>query len=651
MSSKGPESKRSRLTLAQLASYDDILTDALVDHVYFWTNIRKNRSAYHSCRGVREEDVTAILQKSVIVRKNPAEAESQLLALPGLKKFSDNLKTPKEKDDFRQHLRRYVNIYLPECAFEVSTTNRYTVVTHEASVTARRLIKKGEVIKYLCGIQVLMTPEEEEYIQHSRRDFSIVISSRNKQASLFLGPARFANHDCGANAELITGPNHGMMIKARQDIEIGEEITVTYGDNYFGEDNCECLCRTCEVNYQNGWSKGAGEEAIPKLSIENQHSDLAYSLRRRRYPSANSSRNQSETPDVNLRPHVPKRTPRSISRFKNAESPVEKSPTVESSQTPVKRKREFESFLSPDLHIAKKTKAESLVKVEEDDMASKEQLGGGGMTMSLNDEARRSASPPSSSVHSSPESSRSSPSEAATSTDATSVDEETIIVETKSSATTTKLKIQRGKGTKETGSLWEPRIKYQDLSSNGNTAENTARKTQDCNISVVEINVDLDLDDSLMAVTARKATKKKRKLPRPTTDLDHAPAIRIPGDYVLTPALLGEPESAWINCRHCEEPFVQKDAYYTRSSCPRCERHSKLYGYMWPKTDKDGIFDTEERVLDHRTVHRFIRPSEERTVRRRDRSSTGSRAVTRDVSEAVLEKIEAPKQRGRVARV
>jgi histone-lysine N-methyltransferase SUV420H len=165
----------------------------------------------------------------VVVKKNPAEAESQLLSLPGLKKFSDNLKTTKEKEDFRQHLRRYVNIYLPECAFEVTTTNRYTVVTHEASVTARRLIKKGEVIKYLCGIQVLMTPEEEEFIQHSRRDFSIVISSRNKQASLFLGPARFANHDCGANAELITGPNHGMTIRARQDIEIGEEITVTYG--------------------------------------------------------------------------------------------------------------------------------------------------------------------------------------------------------------------------------------------------------------------------------------------------------------------------------------------------------------------------------------------------------------------------------------
>jgi histone-lysine N-methyltransferase SUV420H len=197
--------------------------------VYYWTNIRKNKNAYHSSRGIREEDVTDILQKSVIVEKNPAKAETQLLALPGLKKFSESLKTDKEKDDFRRHLRKYINIYLPDCPFEVSSTNRYTVVTHEAAVTTRLDIRKGEVVKYLSGIQVIMTPEEEEQINSSRRDFSIVVSSRNKSASLFLGPARFANHDCGANARLMTSGTAGMEIIAVRDIEVGEEITVTYG--------------------------------------------------------------------------------------------------------------------------------------------------------------------------------------------------------------------------------------------------------------------------------------------------------------------------------------------------------------------------------------------------------------------------------------
>lgn len=196
---------------------------------YYWTGIRKNKSSYHPSRGIREEDVTSIIQKCVIVEKDAAKAEKQLLALSGLKKFSEGLKTEKEKDDFRKHLRRYVNIYLPDCPIEISSTNRYTVVTHEAAVTARRYIKKGEVIKYLCGIQVIMTEEEEAHIKSSRRDFSIVISSRSGAASLFLGPARFANHDCGANARLRTTGSAGMEIYAIQDIEVGDEITVSYG--------------------------------------------------------------------------------------------------------------------------------------------------------------------------------------------------------------------------------------------------------------------------------------------------------------------------------------------------------------------------------------------------------------------------------------
>jgi len=125
-----------------------------------------------------------------------------------------------------------MNIYLPDCPFEVSTTNRYTIDTHEAAITARRFIGKGEVVKYLCGIQVIMTEEEEEEIKLNRRDFSIVVSSRNKSASLFLGPARFANHDCAANARLLTSGSSGMGIITVRDIEVGEEITVSYGMHF-----------------------------------------------------------------------------------------------------------------------------------------------------------------------------------------------------------------------------------------------------------------------------------------------------------------------------------------------------------------------------------------------------------------------------------
>jgi len=73
---------------------------------------------------------------------------------------------------------------------------------------------------------------------------------------------------------------------------------------------------------------------------------------------------------------------------------------------------------------------------------------------------------------------------------------------------------------------------------------------------------------------------------------------------------------------------------------------------MWPKTDKEGKNDPEERVLDHRTIHRFIRPSEERNIRKRNRSETESRAVTREVSEVVIEEpVEKARKRTKRSRI
>jgi histone-lysine N-methyltransferase SUV420H len=203
---------------------------------------------------LHEEDIADIIRKEIVLSKDLAEAVQQLLRLPGLRKFVQSLKDEKERDQFTRHLRRYASIYMPDCPFEVTTTNRYTITDHEASVTARRDINPREEIKYLTGVQVAMTEEQEKTLELARKDFSLVISSRKKTRSLFLGPARFANHDCDANAKLSTKGYDGMQIVAVKHIKAGDEITVSYGEDYFGDDNEECLCQSCESEQVNGWA-------------------------------------------------------------------------------------------------------------------------------------------------------------------------------------------------------------------------------------------------------------------------------------------------------------------------------------------------------------------------------------------------------------
>ncbi|KAK6953137.1 hypothetical protein Daesc_005437 [Daldinia eschscholtzii] len=654
--------KKQQITLAQLSSYDDILTDALIDHAYYWTTIPKNRPSYHPSRGVKEEEITKIIQSHLIVDPDIETAESKLLATDGLRKFHDALKTPKEKADFRAHLRRYMQIYLPDCPFEVSSTNRYTIVTHEAAVTARKFVKKGQPIKYLSGIQVLITEKEEKELSKRKKDFSIVVSARNKCASLFMGPARFANHDCEANARLMTTGQAGIEIIAARDIEVGDEITVTYSENYFGADNCECLCRTCEDNLVNGWAPADGTIALKK-SIESTMAE-GYSLRHRRRDDscASASRTPSVTPDI--RPRILKTRSRTLKVDSERGSTTLGSPAPQGILRE-KRKREFESLQSPPVTPNKKLKT-------------------------LQYEVETLPVPPSLSRQSSDESSSSTTSSERESidmvlTDVTTPEEDVkepilnspTLTPAKLTATSLKQEESEASPLSEITCI-PPSAETQDSIAVAPlpTIEN-AIQTSDAMITppasqVEELPSDntalpestatlTAISNSTQAVTStleevessisKEEPSPKRGRPRgrppksepPTTS--HAAEepgpqrrTRTPGDYTLTPVLLSEPNTAWIHCTVCSDPFVQQNAYYTRSSCPRCERHSKLYGYQWPKTEKEGKHDKEERILDHRTVHRFLTAEDEARIRGR-KLPTGATTATPDK--------ETPEKRGR----
>ena len=612
-----------------------------------------------------------ILQEEVIVSEDMDKAEERLLSLPGIRKFLAALKTAKEKDDFKKHARRYLSIYLPDCPFEVSSTNRYTIVTQEASVTARRPIRKNETIKYLEGIQVLITAKEEEEMTSRKKDFSIVVSSRSRCASLFMGPARFANHDCRANARLKTTGHAGMEVVATRAIDTTEEITVTYGDNYFGEGNCECLCQTCEDGRVNGWA-GTGEP--PVQSIEGDAP--GYSLRRRRRDDSigASSRTSSLAPDI--RPRVLKRS--RSQRFDATASP----------SGDVVGKRAL-GFATPPFTPSKRQKvmdAESVLPIP--------------LTLALSDESTESES---SSSALSPPSGDSPPTEATSVADsppsgpedeakpmgevcgleqagnevalAAIIPNETA-TEAPASPTPSEDEVKPTEVCKQelpngpetttpndaaTKRPVTPNVSEDEVRPTGELVEQVQPSNETGRDAVVPNQMAIDNkapEVSPFTPVAPKANAAERpETPvtaapgvaditpaptpndiRPTTEPTGPqptptkrpyrkrrfqreptppPARRTPGDYTLTPLLLSEPNTAWIHCTICAEAFVQRDAYYTRSACPRCERHSKLYGYVWPKTQRSGSGDREERVLDHRTVHRFLDCEMEAKIRGR----------------------------------
>lgn len=524
-----------------------------------------------------------------MLNKNLEAAEKKLLATNGIRRFRNGLKTDKEKEDFRRHLRRYAQIYMPDCPFEVNSTNRYTIVSHEAAITARRKIRRNESVKYLSGIQVVMTPEEEKEIAGRKKDFSVVVSSRKKCTSLFMGPARFANHDCDANAKLVTTSHAGIEIIAVRDIQPGEEITVTYGDNYFGEDNCECLCQTCEDLQRNGWEQ-EGESATLRTSIEEERPD-SYALRKRRREDSvgGSSRTSSVTPV--MRPRIYKSHKSSRLSLRRDSSAVESSATDE---TPRGRKRPIDVLASPPITPAKKLKhtLESSVFGPAASRSSSTSRSG---SVSTAEAVETDVTSP---EKESPEPVMPTPTkevkhwEMPLGMGAKKVDLTPMALETILNTPTT-----------EDAPLLSSI--EQSIESSG-----TTNSTKPMSESAPEPELETELEPELKV---RKKYQRRVYNKQPTPP----PQGRQPGDYVLTHRLLSEPAMAWIQCSNCPTYFVQQNAYFTRSSCPRCERHSMIYGYVWPKTDRAGPYDREERILDHRIIHRFLDPNKERIVRGR----------------------------------
>ena len=568
-------------------------------------------------------------------------------------------------------------------------------------MVARRHIRRGETIQYLCGTLVEMTSEEEKDLDLTRRDFSIVTSSRSKRTSLFLGPARFANHDCKANARLTTTGSWGMSVVAVTAIDEGEEITVTYGEDYFGENNCECLCGSCEKEAIGGWTKPESSPAGEALTMAEQEVE-PYSLRRRQRHYGDS---QTSTPEPDLfatlrmpRSRTGTRTPPAVLTPKRGQ--LVKKTLAHTSSALVRHSHEAnerkavenrdspcpeglkddalpappllvpaESELKHDIELSTpSTEAAGYVvkqEIEEDSICVSMENTPRPETKRIEDRIKISTpnhnpepaitrkqgylpcTDTSSAIGTPPRKRSRDSIDAVAKIEPLSkrsrIDTVRLFSDPRSLILPTphaheELASSRDSSISDTVSEKSQAIQVETpLSSQADDAfflkfEESADAAKDEPASEIfsraldddsglsELESDEEFDDMNFQIIRRKkcVTNPRKKLPKHNhlPESSEIPRVRYPGDYLMTPILLAEPYSRWVQCKTCRNVWVQANGYCTRRECPRCERHSKLYGYQWPK-----VYDEKhERVVDHREVHRFLTATEEDELRGRMKS-------------------------------
>ncbi|KAI0769377.1 hypothetical protein BD413DRAFT_82867 [Trametes elegans] len=220
------------------------------------------------------DELLMIVRRLVVTKGTPQAAIRQavddLLSLTAVRYYIRSY-TQKQINAFATHASRYFELYLPSGSIEIAHTSRYSHHTgkSELCILATRPLAPGTVISELKGSMADLTEEEDKELKGTdaghadgsgiRRDFSVIHSKQLKKNHLFLGPARFVNHDCDHNAELFREGRY-ITFRVIKHIGIGEEVTAHYGDGYFGRNNRHCLCETCEKNCRGGYAPHDDDE-------------------------------------------------------------------------------------------------------------------------------------------------------------------------------------------------------------------------------------------------------------------------------------------------------------------------------------------------------------------------------------------------------
>ncbi|OLY77834.1 Histone-lysine N-methyltransferase set9 [Smittium mucronatum] len=243
----------STIDWVTLAQFDDILGELLLDSTGLPFKTRKIFSDKE--RISSNVNMFDLIKRVCSLDLGIDDAVEMIKKIDSVAKLLDS-KKKSQINEFNSHAKIYLSIYLPDVGFEISETKRYMEVTRqvEGCVIALQDFQKHQVIKYCTGSIAKLADADVKNLEKESSDFSVIWWDKIKKMCLLLGPVRFVNFTILSSGAIT--------FQATRDISVGEELLTSYGSNYFGIGNRECMCFTCE-------SFGRGRYSEARIAADN----------------------------------------------------------------------------------------------------------------------------------------------------------------------------------------------------------------------------------------------------------------------------------------------------------------------------------------------------------------------------------------------
>ncbi|XP_039663750.1 histone-lysine N-methyltransferase KMT5C-like [Perca fluviatilis] len=229
----------TRMTVMELCEVDDVATGLVLDPLLGFSTHKMNIAP------LPETQHWDILKETLLSFQHTQDFNKTFNALTAGEYF--NAVGSHHQELLRQQVYRYLSAFLLDSGVKIESTDRYSCETNGAKVTSTKHWFPGQRIEVMLGCIAEFSPADSAVLKAGVNDFSVMYSLRRKCDQLWLGPARFINHDCNPNAKYVAC-KFVAYVDVIRPISPGEEITCCYCQNFFGDENEACECCTCERN-------------------------------------------------------------------------------------------------------------------------------------------------------------------------------------------------------------------------------------------------------------------------------------------------------------------------------------------------------------------------------------------------------------------